>query len=229
MKNKKIFTESDGYLLSREEFYNVLAKRHGQKMQKALEGAKVAVFGLGGLGSNIVNILARSGVGEIYALDFDTVDVSNLHRQLYRINQIGMKKATAIKEVIREANPFCELFTYDMKFSPQNEQSLQLASELCASADVVCEAFDDPTSKADLVNFVLEKFPDKRIVCASGMAGIDSANLIKTTKKAENLYLCGDEVSEVGDGREIFCSRVTVCAAHQAHTIVRLIADLSEV
>lgn len=216
--------EIQEYLLSREEFYSALAKRHGEKMQKLLENSEIAVFGLGGLGSHIVNILARSGVGKIYAVDFDTVDISNLHRQLYRISQIGMKKTSAIKEIVREANPFCRLISFDMKFSAEDEDSLNRTAEIISQSDIVCEAFDNAESKAELVNFCLERFPEKAVVCASGMAGEGSANLIETKRKMKNLYLCGDETSEVNENQGMFCSRVSVCASHQAHMIIRLIS-----
>ena len=65
---------------TREEMYKALEERHGADIQKKLSAAKVAVCGLGGLGSNIAIALARAGVGKLHIIDFDTVDISNLNR-----------------------------------------------------------------------------------------------------------------------------------------------------
>ena len=67
--------------------------------------------------------------------------------------------------------------------------------------------------------------PEKYIVAASGMAGLESANAIKTRKVSKRFYLCGDEVSDVKDGIGLVSSRVMLCAAHQAHTVLRIIAN----
>ena len=71
--------------------------------------------------------------------------------------------------------------------------------------------------------------PDKYIIAASGMAGLGSANSIKTRKVSNRFYLCGDEVSDVKDGIGLVSSRVMLCAAHQAHTVLRIIANEFEV
>ena len=72
--------------------------------------------------------------------------------------------------------------------------------ECLKQADIVCEAFDQPEQKAMLANFVLEHFPEKYLVAASGTAGLGSANTIKTKKITKRFYLCGDGSSDVGDG-----------------------------
>ena len=95
---------------------------------------------------------------------------------------------------------------------------------LCEEADIICEAFDNAQSKAMLVNFVLNFMPDKYIIASSGMAGFESANLIKTRKITDRFYLCGDGKTDVDSGTGLISSRVTVCAAHAAHAIICLIA-----
>ena len=79
--------------------------------------------------------------------------------------------------------------------------------------------------KAMLVNFVLEKMPEKYMVAASGMAGIGSANSIKTRRVTKRFYICGDETSEVSEENALFSSRVMLCAAHQAHMVLRILAE----
>ena len=80
-----------------------------------------------------------------------------------------------------------------------------------------------------LVNLVLDSMSDKYIVAASGMAGLESSNAIHTRKVLKRFYLCGDEVSDVKDGIGLVSSRVMLCAAHQAHTVLRIIAEEYEV
>ena len=79
-----------------------------------------------------------------------------------------------------------------------------------------------------LANIVLEMLPDKYLVTASGMAGLGSANSIKTRRIAPRFYICGDEVSDVAAGMSLVSSRVMLCAAHQAHTVLRILAEKYE-
>ena len=76
---------------------------------------------------------------------------------------------------------------------------------------MICEAFDDAQAKAMLTNSVLENFPQKYFVAASGMAGIGSANSIRTRQITKRFYLCGDGVSDVGDDIGLVSSRVMLC------------------
>ena len=73
-------------------------------------------------------------------------------------------------------------------------------------------------------NFCDEKY----IVSASGMAGIASANEIRTRRITKHFYICGDGVSDVSEDNSLFSSRVMACAAHQAHTVLRIIAGCHE-
>ena len=67
------------------------------------------------------------------------------------------------------------------------------------------------------------------MVAASGMAGIDTPNTIKTRKVTKRFYLCGDEVSDVANSIGLVAPRVMLCAAHQAHTVLRILAGKYEV
>ena len=203
---------------SKEEWDNALAMRHGKDLQEKFSKAVVAVCGLGGLGSNISIALARAGIGRLILIDFDTVDVTNLHRQQYKASQIGRSKTEAIRENLKEIAPYTDVQIHTSRITEDN------AGELLKDADIVCEAFDNAESKAMIANYVLENMPGKYLVAASGMAGIDEANLIRTRKITDRFYLCGDGKSEVGRTEGLFASRVMVCAAHQAHTVLRIIA-----
>ena len=207
----------------KEEWMKALNDRHGTMFQKNISSTTVAVCGLGGLGSNIAIALARAGVGKLILIDFDKVDITNLHRQQYKVNQIGMNKTEALKNNLNETNPYLETEIHTVCVDENN------AKELLEDCDIICEAFDEPECKAMLTNLVLEKMPDKYVVAASGMAGLDSANLIKTRKISKRFYLCGDEVSDASDGIGLVSTRVMLCAAHQAHTVLRIIAKEYEV
>ena len=93
-----------------------------------------------------------------------------------------------------------------------------------AAVEHVCEAFDNAEAKAMLVNGVLEKLPRCFLVAASGMAGMGTPNAIRTRRVMKRFYLCGDEVSGVSDSVSLVAPRVMLCAAHQAQTVLRIIA-----
>lgn len=203
---------------SETEMYNALVERHGADLQKKISSARVAVCGTGGLGSNIAIALVRAGVGHLHIVDFDRVDISNLNRQQYFPEQLGMYKTDALKETLSHIAPYCKITADCVRLDENN------IPELLKDYDIICEAFDNAEAKAVLVNCVLEKFPEKYLVSGSGMAGLGSANTITTRRAMKNFYICGDGESEVSDGMGLYPSRVMVCAGHQANMILRIIA-----
>lgn len=204
---------------TREELRQALARRHGAALQKKLEGSTVAVCGLGGLGSNLAIALARSGVGRLLLVDFDRVDLSNLHRQQYKASQLGRLKTEAMAENLGEIAPYTALELHTLRITEETP-----LPALLGRAEVVCEAFDAPESKAVLVNGVLEQLPESYLVAASGMAGLGSPNAIRTRRVGKRFYLCGDGVSDVEEAGSLFAPRVMLCAAHQAQTALRILA-----
>ena len=204
---------------TKDEWKKALEERHGKELHRAFSSATVAVCGLGGLGSNIAIALARAGVGKLILIDFDRVDITNLHRQQYKADQIGMYKTDALTVNLREIAPYIELEAHTERITEDN------ALTLLQDADIICEAFDDAECKAMLTDTVLTEMRDKYLVAASGMAGLYDANRIKTRKVTSKFYLCGDEKSDVAVGIGLVSSRVMVCAAHQAHTVLRILAN----
>lgn len=203
---------------SEAEMLQILRQRHGEALQEKISSATVAICGLGGLGSNIAVSLSRAGIGKLILIDFDRVDISNLHRQQYKASQVGINKPDALAENLHEIAPYVTLETHDIRITDQN------AFPLLQQADIICEAFDDAAAKAMLTNLVLTKMPEKYLVAASGMAGFGSANDIRTRRVSSHFYLCGDGVSDIADGIGLVSSRVMLCAAHQAHTVLRILA-----
>ena len=208
--------------ITNSEWYNALKQRHGAELQRRFSAASVAVCGLGGLGSNVAISLARAGIGKLHLIDFDRVDISNLHRQQYAVSQLGMYKTEAMGQILSEISPYCEVAADTVRL---NEDTLSLI----ADCTIVCECFDNAECKAMLVNGVSERYPDKYIVAASGMSGLHTGNTIRTKRLGKRLYICGDGMSDVSDDGTLFAPRVMLCAAHQANTVLRIIAGEFEV
>lgn len=202
----------------RNEWIAALEERHGKELQEKFSSSAVAVCGLGGLGSNIAIALARAGIGRLILIDFDRVDITNLHRQQYKVNQIGRYKTEALLENLIEVAPYMKADIFTERITEDN------FAELLKDADIICEAFDDAQSKAMLVNGVLEKLPHRYLIAASGMAGMGTPNAIRTRKITKRFYLCGDGESDTADTIGLVAPRVMLCAAHQAHTVLRILA-----
>lgn len=207
---------------TKEEMKKALEDRHGKELQKRFSHGVVAVCGLGGLGSNIALSLARAGIGRLILIDYDRVDITNLHRQQYKATQVGLYKTQALKENLKEIAPYIQVETHREKITEENAQGL------LQEADIICEAFDDPECKAMLTDLVLSRMKEKYLIAASGMAGIGSANGLCTRRITSHFYLCGDGVSDVKEGPGLLASRVMVCAAHQAHMALRILAGEQE-
>ena len=203
--------------MTEQEWYNTLEMRHGKELQQKFTSACIAVCGLGGLGSNVAISLARAGVGKLILIDFDNVDISNLHRQQYNVSQLGMYKTEAMKQTLSDIAPYSEIVTHTEKLTEDN-------LSLIADCDIVCECFDNAECKSMLVNGDAEQYPDKYIISASGMSGLHTGNIIQTKRLGKKLYICGDGMSDVDSDGTLFAPRVMLCASHQANTVLRIIA-----
>ena len=203
--------------ISREQLDQAFDARFPEEMRTKLRNARVAVAGLGGLGSNIAVMLARSGIGELMLVDFDTVDVTNLNRQTYLIPQLGKPKAEALPEILYQINPYLTYRSVCIKVIPDN------VKELFSEYPIVCEAFDKPDQKAMLVRELLMQCPKTIVVSGNGMAGYADANEIRTCQVMKRLYVCGDQSTDVGNGIGLIAPRVAVCAAHEANKVLQLI------
>ncbi len=206
-----------------DDYDLMLKSRHGREAQARFASAKVAVAGLGGLGSQVALALARAGVGHLLLVDFDVVELSNLGRQAYFLRHLGLKKTTALTQMIAEINPYLKVESLDLKLTTDN---IPRALE---GWPIIVEALDQPESKAELVAVSLAAFPQARVVCASGVAGLHSPNLIRSRQVAERWYLCGDETNEAGRGESLMAARVMICAGHQATVVLRLLMEMEQV
>ena len=206
-------------MISNEELDRAFDARFPDEMRKKLRGAKVAVAGLGGLGSNIAVMLARSGIGHLFLVDFDVVDVTNLNRQMYFISHLGLPKTEALPQILYQINPYLSCESMRIKVTPENVR------ELFKEYPIVCEAFDKPDQKAMLVRELLMQCPETIVVSGNGMAGYGDTNDICTSQKMRRLYVCGDQKTDVGGGIGLMAPRVAACAAHEANKVIQLIME----
>lgn len=203
--------------MEKEVLDRAFDERFPLEIKKRLNSARVAIAGLGGLGSNIAIMLARSGVGNLLLVDYDVVDVTNLNRQAYMISHVGMPKTEAIKDILNQINPYLNYSFVNEKVTSEN------VAGIFNGYDIVCEAFDRADQKAMLVQELLVGLPDTVIVSGNGMSGYGDANDIRTSQKLKRLYVCGDGVSDVENGMGLMAPRVMACAAHQANKVIQII------
>jgi len=209
-------------MVTKESFEAYLVERHSLEVHEKVSKAVVGIAGLGGLGSNIALDLARIGVGKLVLVDFDCVELSNINRQAYFIEHIGMKKVMALEQLIRKVNPFVVLETHNVRVNRENTK------DLFSTVDIVVEAFDNPPSKVALTETILME-GKKPLVAASGMAGALSSNSIVSRKVRNGFYLCGDGVTDSSQSNGLMAPRVHVASSHQANMVLRLILGETEV
>ena len=187
--------------------------------QRAILGrAKIGVAGLGGLGSNVICHLLRAGVRCFVAADFDVVSASNLNRQFFFSDQVGMKKTVALAENLRRINPDAELDFRVLRLTAEN------IPELFRNCDVVVEAFDRAEAKTMLIGALAKT--EITVVAASGLAGFGKSNDIRLRKVNDRLYIVGDLASGISPELAPASPRVGIAAAMEANTVVAVLLGL---
>lgn len=209
-----------GVLPDRDTLSQLLTARLTPGVYDRVRHARVAVAGLGGLGSHIAYALARTGVGHLHLVDCDTVDATNLNRQCYTVADLGRPKAEALADGLRQACPLVQITAQTVRITPEN------AAALFSQDTIVCEALDAADQKAMLIDRVLAGCPQAIVIAASGMAGVGSAGEIRTRRLSPRLYLCGDGQTAAAPGCGLMAPRVMVCAGHQANMALRLLLDM---
>ena len=119
----------------------------GEKAMHKLANARVAVFGVGGVGGHVVEALARSGIGAIDLIDSDKVEQSNINRQIVALQStVGEYKVDIARERILDINPQCEVMVYRTFFLPETSDAFDFAAY-----DYVADAIDTVTGKIELI------------------------------------------------------------------------------
>ncbi len=209
-----------GVIPSYEEMEHLLYARHTPGVQEQVKNRIIGIMGLGGLGSVVALSLARIGVGKLLLVDYDVVEPSNLNRQQYFVDQVGMKKTAAMQDNLQRVNPYLQVEIIDVELNEVN------IPRIFAGVDVLVECFDGAAMKACGLRTVLTNMPETAYVGSSGLAGYDDNNLIKTTRLKKNIYLVGDGETEAKAGQGLMAPRVGIAAHHQANQVLRILLGL---
>jgi sulfur carrier protein ThiS adenylyltransferase len=181
--------------------------------REKLERVRVGVAGAGGLGSNVAMHLVRAGVKRLVLCDFDIVSESNLNRQFFFRDQLGMKKVEALRDNLLRIEPGLELRIDDRHLDVAGVRALY------ADCDILVEALDAAATKAVFYNAFLGD--PRPVIGASGLAGFGRSNAIRL-KKLGNLYLAGDGEAAVSQDLAPQSPRVGIAAAMEANTVLAL-------
>ncbi|MCF7908102.1 MAG: sulfur carrier protein ThiS adenylyltransferase ThiF [Candidatus Omnitrophica bacterium] len=196
-------------------FEKEIIKYFGKDQFKKIQSVTIGIAGLGGLGSNCSHNLIRCGFKKLIIVDFDKVELSNLNRQFYFLNQIGKRKVDALKENLLKINPDIKITTYCEKLEKNNLKNI------FKGCSIIIEAFD----KAEYKSLIVETFlpTDKFIVSASGLAGYGKSDEIKIHRLRKNLAIVGDLKSEASQDLPPLSPRVNIAAAKQADVVLNYI------
>lgn len=127
--------------------YSRTVRLIGEDALKKLQNARVAVFGLGGVGGYVVEALARGGVGELHLIDNDKVQESNLNRQIFALRStVGKYKTQAAKERVLDIHPNIRVYTYELFFLPENKAAFDFTK-----VDYVVDAIDTVSGKLAII------------------------------------------------------------------------------
>lgn len=119
----------------------------GSEGMKKLAKSRVAVFGIGGVGSFVAEVLVRTGLGEIILIDYDIIDITNINRQIHATRKtVGMPKVEVMKERLLDINPDLNVIIYKEKYNADTKEKL-----ISSKYDYVIDAIDMVSSKIDLI------------------------------------------------------------------------------
>lgn len=194
-----------------------IASHLGEGRLRFLQHFTIGIAGCGGLGSNCAMHLVRSGFRKFVLVDFDRVEFSNLNRQAFTLDQVGLLKADALAANMRAVNPDLEIGVHIERVD------VTLAKRIFIGCDAVVEAFDRPSAKARLVETLLPT--GCLVVSASGIGGCGNGDALVTHKVRDNLYLVGDGATECSADAPPLAPRVGIAAAKQADVILSHFLD----
>ena len=198
--------------MNKKEFFS----SHDPKIVPILQKAVIGIAGAGGLGSNIAVSLTRAGIGKLVIADFDKIEPSNLNRQQFFVDQIGITKVIALLENLNMISQFTKYQVHEIKL---NEENIPF---IYKDVEIMVEAFDKAEMKKMLIETWLTNFPHKPIIAASGLAGYGKNELLHT-RRNDNLYICGDEETDLQNGISPMAPRVGIVANMQANLVLELL------
>ncbi len=207
--------------VTQNKFYKTLTSRTSQEVIRKIKNITIGIAGCGGLGSNAAIALVRTGAMHLVIADFDRVELSNLNRQQYSLDDIGSFKVDALEKILISINPFAEIKKYNLKLNRKNIYSI------FNNCKIIIEAFDRVTSKSMLIkSFSHPDFAGKYLIMGSGLSGFSPANRIRTKRIARNIFVCGDFYTEAGKSKSLMAPRVMITSGHQVNKALEIIAGL---
>jgi sulfur carrier protein ThiS adenylyltransferase len=175
----------------------------------------VGIAGAGGLGSNAAAHLVRTGISRLVVADFDHVAPSNLNRQFFFIDQVGMKKVIALEANLKRINPDLDMQALNVRLNAAN------VGRVFEHCHMIVEALDRAQDKKMMADAFMG---DARLlVCASGIGGWGRSDRIRTRGVRDAFYLVGDGHSEVSETMPPTSAIVGIAAAKQADVVVETI------
>lgn len=191
-------------------------ERNVPGVRDILSKKTVAVAGCGGLGSNAAVALVRAGIGKLIIADFDVVELSNLNRQYFFMGDVGKRKTDALKAHLLAINPEVEILDHFMELTPEN------IAGLFEEADLLVEAFDRAESKVWLIESWCTHYPERPIVCASGLSGMGGTEEL-AVRRSGYIVMCGDFESDMCIG--LTSARVAIAANMQANLAIEILVN----
>ena len=178
-----------------------------------IQSKKIGIGGAGGLGSNCAMMLVRTGFKHLEIIDQDVIDASNLNRQQFFADEVGLSKAEVTKKRLLAINPDARITVHQTQWNEQN------ADGFFKGFDFIVEAFDVADWKHRFVEYHAPRFPF--VVSGVGMAGLLEKKPMGV-KKLGNIYICGDLSTDSHQGHPPMAPRVTQCAGLMAEVILDL-------
>lgn len=204
--------------MEKEHYLRELYTRNPPDSLDKLRNKVVGIAGAGGLGSNIAISLLRAGVQRFIIADYDRVELSNLNRQYYFLDQVGMTKTAALHQNLLRINPHVQATLHDTWITADN------LTDLFAESHLLIEAFDDPEMKAMAANRWLQYFPDRFIITGSGISGYGMNSTLGITVRGK-LIICGDQKTQYTKEIGLTAPRIGLVAQMQANAALEILLD----
>lgn len=200
---------------------DIIRARNHPFINKSIKNHSIGIAGVGGLGSTLAISLARVGLN-MNLVDFDIVDITNLNRQQYQIQDIAKFKTDALKEHILKINPNLNIKSINTRLNKNNLFSI------FKDCSIICECFDDANSKKELIDESSKSLKDKIIISTSGMAGWGKSLDFKILKFSKNVFVVGDLNSFASRQNSLMAPRVGICANIVANLVLEILTSKEE-
>lgn len=199
------------------QFEQGLLKYLSEEQLKKIQSVRIGIGGAGGLGSNCAMMLVRTGFKHIRLIDQDVIDESNLNRQQYFLDEVGMDKVMVMRKRLLAVNPELDISAYKVKWTPETGQ------EHFNDCRFIIEAFDHADWKYKFAEFYSDRA--EAVISGVGMAGLLEKKPIEV-KRIGNIYIVGDRCTDSALGHPPMAPRVTMCAAKMAEIVLDLTLDV---